>query len=60
MIVNVVVMGQIYGGEYLLEDFLGCCSILDALDQYCGNEDWNSIISKHMFAGCAVVLYYLI
>ena len=44
MIVNVVVMGQRYGGEYLLEDFWGCYSLLSAFDWYCRNEDWNSII----------------
>ena len=32
------VMGQLYGGEYLV-DFWECCSILGALDQYCRNED---------------------
>ena len=32
MIDNVVVMGQLYGGKYLV-DFCGCCSILGALDQ---------------------------
>ena len=44
MIVNVVVMGQLYGVEYLLEDVWECCSILAAFDRYCRNEDWNSII----------------
>ena len=32
MIANVVVMGQCCGGEYLLEDFWGCYSVLDAFD----------------------------
>ena len=44
MIVNVVVMGQLYGVEYLLEDVWECCSILAAFDRYCRNEDWSSII----------------
>ena len=35
---GVVVMEQLYRGEYLL-DFWGCCSILGALDWYCRNED---------------------
>ena len=39
MIDNVVVMGQLYGGEYLVEDFWSYCSILGALDRYCRNED---------------------
>ena len=46
MIVNVVVMGPCYRGEYLLEDFWGCYSILGAFDWYCRNEDSNSIISE--------------
>ena len=40
--IDVVVMGQFYGGEYLVEDFCGCCSALGTLDQYSRNEDWNS------------------
>ena len=46
MIVKVVVMGQLYGVEYLLADIWGCCSILAAFDRYCRNEDWNSIIPE--------------
>ena len=39
MIDNVVVLGQLYGGEYLVEDFWSYCSILGALYRYCRNED---------------------
>ena len=46
MIANVIVIGQLYVGEYLLQDFWECYSILGAFDWYCRNEDWNSIISK--------------
>ena len=49
MIVNVVVMGQGYVGQYLLEDFWGCHSILGAFDWYYRNDDWNSIISKAFY-----------
>ena len=49
MIVNVVVMGQGYVGQYLLEDFWGCHSILGASDWYYRNDDWNSIISKAFY-----------
>ena len=42
MIDNVAVMGQLHGGEYLV-DFWGCRFILNPFDQYCKNEDWNSI-----------------
>ena len=46
MIVNVVVMGQCYVGNHLLEDFWGFYSVPGTFDWYCRNEDWNSIISK--------------
>ena len=38
MIDSVVVMGQLYKGEYLVEYFWRYCSILGALDQCCRNE----------------------
>ena len=62
MTVNVVVMGQFYGGEYLLEVFWGCCTILGALNRYCRNEDGIAYFEKafcSMLDVCAVVLYFL-
>ena len=44
---DVVVIGQHYGGEYLVKDFWGCCSILGALDRYCRNEENCRKISSY-------------
>ena len=64
MIDYVVVMGQLYGGKYSVDDFSLCRSILDALDQYCRNEEWNSISEGLLLNVCCLWsssnLYYLI